>query len=138
MQDKRCLLVDDDLDDREIFIDVLQDIDKEIICHTATNGLEALSFLEKASPLPDFIFLDLNMPVMSGIQFLTEIKRHNKFDAIKIIIYTTSSYEKDIKETQELGANHFLTKPYSTVSLADSILRLLSNKITTYVVKTAV
>ena len=71
-----CFIVDDDEDDREIFAIALQDADKSYKCLTAINGKEALEKLKSDETLiPDFIFLDLNMPFMSGIQFLVEIKK---------------------------------------------------------------
>lgn len=136
MPNKICLLVDDDADDHEIFTEVLKEVDQNITCLTAVNGLQAIKILEKVEQLPDYIFLDLNMPVMSGIQFLTEIKKNETFDKIPVVIYSTSSFHNDIKQTQQLGGTHFLTKPYSIVSLKDALARILSNDVDLFVVST--
>ena len=123
-----CFLIDDDDEDREVFIMALEDVDKVHKCVTAINGKDALQILnENATFIPDFIFLDLNMPIMNGMQCLHEIKRIPRLYSVPVIIYTTSSYEKDISKTKQLGAAHFLTKPYQ-ISRLSKILRNLFQK----------
>lgn len=107
---KKILLVDDDEDDREFFILVLGNIDPSLICETAENGKIAIQVLEK-NELPDIIFLDLNMPVMNGTQFLTQIKQHELFKHIPVIILSTSSDSASIAQAAQLGAMGFITKP---------------------------
>src|SRR5215216_7180747 len=105
-------LADDDADDQEIFKEALSEIDKSIRCLTASSGEEALSKLTGGlKPLPDYIFLDLNMPRMDGLQCLTEIKKIKILKNIPVIIYSTSSAQKDVEETRKLGADYFITKP---------------------------
>lgn len=60
---------------------------------------------------PDVIFLDLNMPLMNGKQFLQEIKRVDDIAGIPVTILSTSSDPHNIAETQKLGATGFITKP---------------------------
>ena len=106
------LIADDDPDDQELFIKALQDIDANCKCVTAFNGQEALSKLEQATAdLPDFIFLDLNMPRLNGKQCLAAIKKNERLNHIPVIIYSTSAHTRDIQETKELGAFSFLQKP---------------------------
>jgi len=107
------LIVDDDPDDLELFIEALFEIHPSIRCHSAANGKDALLMLEnfKKNQLPDYIFLDLNMPGMNGKQCLIEIKKDKVLHEIPVIIYTTSSIEEDVQETRHLGASFFLTKP---------------------------
>ena len=71
---KKLLLVDDDIEDQEIFLSVIEKVSPSIECQTAINGAEALQLLLSKKVHPDVIFLDLNMPLMNGKQFLTEIK----------------------------------------------------------------
>lgn len=118
-----CLLIDDDSDDREIFAIALEDTDKIHKCIAAINGKDALEKLnDDETFIPDFIFLDLNMPLMSGKQFLQKIKKIPRLNHIPVVIYTTSSREKDIEETKQLGATHYLTKP----SRIDTLTKILS------------
>ncbi|WP_082564300.1 response regulator [Flavobacterium sp. Root420] len=77
------------------------------------NGLELLNRLyNKELDIPDIIFLDLNMPVMSGFESLKQIRDDAKFKDIPIIaIYSTSATEDGIKNTFGLGANAYIVKP---------------------------
>jgi CheY-like chemotaxis protein len=108
---KHLLLVDDDEDDREIFLSVLENIAPNISCSTAANGHEALNTLKELDVLPDLVFLDLNMPLMNGRQFLSEIQRHSALRELKVIVLSTSSDKDTISQTRSLGAIDFLTKP---------------------------
>jgi CheY-like chemotaxis protein len=105
------LIVDDDADDKELFMEVIQEINSEIRLLSAADGQEALKVLEQAEQLPDFIFLDLNMPRMDGKECLKRIKSNERLKDIAVIIYSTSKLASDIEETQKLGATFFLTKP---------------------------
>jgi CheY-like chemotaxis protein len=129
MADKiTCLLVDDDEDDREIFCAALEDVNKDFTCISVENGQEALDkLLAENSRLPDFIFLDLNMSVMDGKTFLQEVKSVPRLRDVPVIIYTTSSYSKDIAETKELGASHYMVKPANIDTLTDMLSGLFHN-----------
>ena len=112
MEGMRFLLIDDDREDQELFIDAAKEVDPNIECISVFNGEEALRVLKSnITGLPDYIFLDLNMPVLNGIQCLAEIKKTKSLHDIPIFIYTTSNWTKNEIETRELGANHFFTKP---------------------------
>ncbi|MBU3013051.1 response regulator [Polaribacter vadi] len=75
----------------------------------ANNGLEALSCVEK--DIPSMILLDLNMPDMNGIEFLTIIKEKKDLKHIPVIILTTSSNNDDISECYRLGIAGYVVKP---------------------------
>jgi CheY-like chemotaxis protein len=106
------LLVDDDADDRKLFFEVAKEVDDTINCISAVNADEALLYLnDQTNPLPDFIFLDLRMPGLSGEACLLEIKKEPRLASIPVIVYTTS---KDVGESvrlKQLGAAHFMSKP---------------------------
>ena len=106
------LLVDDDEDDRKLFCEAVGEVDKAIKCIEAVDGQEALLYLsDAANPVPDFIFLDLRMPGLSGQQCLEEIKKDARLASVPVIVYTTS---RDVKESATLkksGAVHFMSKP---------------------------
>ena len=61
--------------------------------------------------LPHIIFLDLNMPVMNGLECLKEVRKFDKYSDISIVIYSTSTSEQDIEDTFLHGANIYITKP---------------------------
>lgn len=113
MSSKRVFfIVDDDIDDQELFIEAVNEVDNDIVCISASNCEEALDMLKnRRITLPDMIFLDLNMPRVNGKQCLAELKRTADLKDIPVVIYSTSSEKRDIEETARLGAVHFLTKP---------------------------
>jgi DNA-binding NtrC family response regulator len=113
MKDRiNILIVDDDADDRELFIDAIKEVDSEIECTTAVDGKQALEQLKNSyNSLPDFIFLDLRMPRFSGKKCLLQIKADERLKSIPVIIYTTSKDVEEAKELRELGAVHFISKP---------------------------
>lgn len=103
--------MDDDVDDLELATSAVQAISKELECFTAKSAESALKQLEAKELQPDLIFLDLNMPIMTGQQFLTEIKKKDPLKNIPVIIFSTSSNPSSIIETKELGAADYIVKP---------------------------
>ena len=105
-------LADDDEDDRLFFTDAFEELKIKTAVNTVNNGKELLDFLNHPETvLPNIIFLDLNMPIMNGIDCLKEIKQNEKFKDIAIAIYSTSSSDKDVENTFVLGANVYIKKP---------------------------
>src|SRR4051812_41958395 len=111
------LIIDDDEDDRELFGIALENADPSIKLIGAARGSDALDMLKNRNVVPDYIFLDLNMPQMSGRECLMELKRQEDLAKIPVIIFSTSSDPRDIKETGQLGAIDFITKPPKTSEL---------------------
>jgi CheY-like chemotaxis protein len=108
------LLVDDDEDDKKLFFEAAKEVDDAIACIAASNGHDALQYLkDTANPLPDYVFLDLRMPGLSGRQCLIEIRKDPRLMAIPVMIYTTSRDVMESIELKELGATHFMSKPVS-------------------------
>lgn len=118
---RTVFLVDDDVDDQEIFALALAEVDDSISCVTARNGMEALEQLKESRWIPDWIFLDLNMPRMNGKQCLKEIKRLQELTHVPVIIYSTSCELRDIEETKALGATAFISKPPRIQELINSL-----------------
>jgi CheY-like chemotaxis protein len=108
------LLVDDDEDDRKLFIAATKEVDNTIACFSAADGTEALAFLrDDRNEVPDFIFLDLRMPGLSGEECLTEIKQEPRLAGVPVIVYTTSRDVRESVKLKQLGAAHFASKPVS-------------------------
>jgi len=105
-------LVDDDADDRKLFFEAVKEVDDTITCIPASSGEEALLYLrDQANPLPDYIFLDLRMPGVSGEECLLEIKKEARLTSIPVIVYTTSRDVRESVRLKQLGAAHFMSKP---------------------------
>jgi CheY-like chemotaxis protein len=111
---KKILLVDDDVEDREIIKDALGDLGYQSVIHFEENGERALSFLEEAydsGTLPSMVVLDLNMPRMNGTQTLRQIKNDDRFKNIPVVIYSTSLNNIERDECLALGAHSYVIKP---------------------------
>jgi CheY-like chemotaxis protein len=112
---RKLLLVDDDADDRKYFMEAVNEIDASIECMIAKDGNQALDLLnDPASPLPDYIFLDLRMPKINGRQCLMQIKSSERLKHIPVIVYTTSREVEESEEMHSIGAVSFITKPTNT------------------------
>jgi CheY-like chemotaxis protein len=110
----RLMIVDDDVDDRTLFVQSVKEIDETIECIVAKDGQEALKLLSQPLfELPNFIFLDLRMPRIGGKRCLIELKKDERLKNIPVVIYTTSREVKESQELKELGAVHFISKPGS-------------------------
>jgi CheY-like chemotaxis protein len=124
---KTCFLVDDDVDDQEIFMAAVSEVDNSIDCVSVDNCEEAIEKLKATHfKTPDFIFLDLNMPRLNGRQCLAELKKIAHLQNVPVIIYSTSSLKKDMEETAQLGADMFLTKPSKFDDLCHALHKVLS------------
>jgi len=122
------LLVDDDADDTALFEEVLQQVDPSIGFRVADNGQDALDMLRSGQePLPDIIFLDLNMPRMDGRQCLAELMRDDALKQIPVIMYTTSSQPRDIAQALQNGALCYITKPASLRELQEILSVIAGN-----------
>lgn len=121
----RFLVVDDDCDDTELFAEAMGSVDASVSCLNASDGKEALDKLKcDAFERPDIIFLDINMPVMNGWEFLSCLKGSEGLKEIPVIMYSTSSKTSDIKTAMSSGALCFFTKPNSFLTLKN-ILRIV-------------
>src|SRR4030095_14758078 len=125
---KILLIVDDDSDDIQLFCEAVAEINETFHCFSAGNGEEALQLLKSTIVKPDFIFLDLNMPRMSGRQCLVNLKKDPDFSHIPVIMYTTSKVDRDVEDSLHLGAVSFITKPNKFDHLVKEISNVLAGK----------
>lgn len=124
------LLVDDDQICNFINRKTLEGIDAINDIHTALNGQQALDLINDyytgTRSLPEVIFLDLNMPLMDGFQFLEVFRQLSLpgIESVKIIVVTSSDNPQDIQRARSLGIEHYLTKPVSNVDLIEIFNKL--------------
>lgn len=124
---KKIILIDDDRDDAELFQEVLYEIDPLIGFEHFEESKEALKILlEKQDHLPDLIFLDINMPLVSGWQCLAEFKKTDHLKKVPVIMFTTSSQPKEKETAKQLGADGFISKPSEYTTLKKLLLSVLS------------
>jgi CheY-like chemotaxis protein len=105
------LLADDDEDDRHLFREVILKINDLICFECVEDGSQLLEKLSHFLLLPDYIFLDLNMPCKTGHECLLDIRGQHDLKNIPVIIYSTSSRPEDINSTYSNGANLYIKKP---------------------------
>ncbi len=94
---------------------------------TARDGEEALKLLQKMKP--DIMFLDVMMPKCSGYEVLRRIRENPEFDSIYIIMLSAKSQERDREKSLALGANEFMTKPFSPSRILQRIQEILTNMV---------
>jgi CheY-like chemotaxis protein len=120
------LYAEDDPEDAEVFREALKSIDTSIGCIVARDGIEALQVLENSIVLPDFIFLDVNMPILGGRECLIRIRGNKTYSDIPVIMYTTSNRANDIKDFKSLGATEYFIKPNTFSDLYNYLKNVLS------------
>ena len=106
-------LAEDDVDDREMFVEAISELGITIEILQFENGIDLMDALFTADILPRIIFLDLRMPLMSGFECLTDIRNFRKFDGIKVIVYSSAYHQREVKQLRNDGANGYLQKPNS-------------------------
>jgi CheY-like chemotaxis protein len=125
---KTVFIVDDDPDDRQFVLDALLENDNSFEYVPINSAEQLLTDLNNnASKIPDLILLDLNMPGIMGLQALKEIRNNKSLRYIPIVVFTTSTLEKDRKLSYEYGANCFLTKTHSykkMITIANALINL--------------
>jgi CheY-like chemotaxis protein len=104
---------DDDDEDLVLFTDVVKEIDSKFECITCLSSEDALNMLSKGDLKPDIIFLDINMPRLSGIELLAWLRRQHSYVDIPIIMYSTSINDREVRYCHELGAVRVLPKLFN-------------------------
>lgn len=123
------LLVDDDGDDRHLFTEAAGLIQPQITCYVSENGKQAIELLSDLSKqLPHVIFLDVNMPVMNGWNCLKELKSNERLKDIPVIMYSTTSHQREVDIACEMGAHCFCVKP-EKFTLLKQILEVINKNI---------
>ena len=124
------LLVDDDPDDQLLFKEALKEADTLVLCLTACNGIDALEKLNCVTvPIPDLIFMDVNMPRMNGIDCLKEMQRNVLLKDIPVIMYSTSCSPAYQKECFDNGAVFYMEKPNDFIKLCNTLQDIVINGI---------
>ena len=120
----RVLLVEDNEINREIAQTLLER--EKIIGETAVEGKEAVEAFEKSDlGYYDAILMDIQMPVMDGLEATRTIRKLNKADAktIRIIAMSANAFESDIKASIDAGMNAHLTKPIEMEKVLEEIAK---------------
>lgn len=122
-------LADGDSDDRDFFADAMLEIDRNVILKQAQDGMHLMDNLLtlSRSDLPEFIFLDINMPGKSGLECLEEIRSsEGGLKEVNVVMLSTSSDPENIQKALDLGATCYAVKPSSFEKLKSLLEEVLS------------
>ncbi|WP_276166089.1 response regulator [Zobellia alginiliquefaciens] len=118
--------IDDDEDDRMLFQEAIEELFPKLPLESYESGTSFLQRLSNdISNLPKLIFVDLNMPVVSGEECLKHIRKNTHFSQIPVVIYSTSSSREDHSKCLNLGANMFVTKSRSYEDLKKQLKEIV-------------
>lgn len=121
---KKILIVDDEEDIVNLTEKFLQLENFKTL--TCSNGIDALTIIEKKHEDITLVLLDIMLPGMDGYEILTEIK--SKYPNILVVLFTVKNFFKDIKKGKELGADGYLVKAISGNEIINYIKNLLERK----------
>jgi CheY-like chemotaxis protein len=108
------LIADDDQEDRYLLHTAFEEIGRSNDIYLVENGLQVFSYLENSiaqTNMPALIVLDLNMPILNGMETLSRLKAHSLYKNIPVIMFTTSIHEVEKARCLEIGAADFIKKP---------------------------
>tara|TARA_B100000405_G_scaffold185159_1_gene129504 strand:- start:290 stop:712 length:423 start_codon:yes stop_codon:yes gene_type:complete len=122
-------VADDDVEDQEMITMAFKAAGVYEDLRFVNDGVELLDYLHHAgsfegevdAPRPDLILLDLNMPRLDGHGALRQIKSDESLSDIPVIVFTTSTSEKDVEETYRQGAQSYVIKPFSFTDLVTKV-----------------
>lgn len=103
-------LVDDDPDDQYLVTKIVASIRGDIEIRCLDSGADFFSCLDVSNEIPDLVLLDLNMPIMGGLDVLDNLQAQKKLNLIPTVVFSTSQSEHDITEAYSKGARSFLSK----------------------------
>ena len=109
---KNIWLADDDIDDCEVFEDVIKQILPTASVTIVPNGEKLMKLLTPATS-PDILFLDINMPLKDGLSCLVEIRLQRHFSNLPIVMFSSANQSKIIDQSYNYGANLYYSKPAS-------------------------
>lgn len=126
MKSAHILLVEDNEGDIFLTLEALKESKIENKVSIARDGQEALDFIFKTNGFeqqttPDLIILDVNLPKKSGHEVLLELKQHDNYKKIPVVILSTSSSKKDIDLSYQNYANCYITKPAEVADFLKTI-----------------
>ncbi len=125
------LLIEDSKSDKELIMRLLKNHITDKV-FTVKDGEEALEYIfaygryieRDINLFPRTVFLDLKLPKVNGIEVLKKIKSDERTKSIPVVIFTSSSGEKDMNESYRLGANSFVIKPINSEEFNRTVLEI--------------
>lgn len=125
---RNILLIDDDIDDADMFIEAINSLDENVTCLAETNPVKALEFLKSTKILPDLIFLDYNMPVLNGSEFIEKMRGDDKLKSIAVIVYSSYSQNAAAQLSIINDTERYISKPNSFTELTALLRNILEEQ----------
>ena len=120
------MLAEDDEDDILFFREAINSLNLNCELAVVNNGESAVSYFMENPLLPDFVFLDINMPRMNGIEALKAIKSAHPSNDVHVIMLSTSMSEPMVEQSYRFGASIYIQKPTSFNDLKEYVLFCLT------------
>ena len=114
----QALIIDDSRPIRRIESDILKELGFETT--DAANGKQALEMLQ-ASPVPDVVLVDWNMPEMDGLEFIRSVRGDDRYSDMVVLMVTTETESDQMLRALSAGADEYLMKPFQKEGLIDKL-----------------
>src|SRR5690348_11232383 len=125
----KIFIIDDNEDFVLLFCQAVAKSHGECQCLSAENGYNALRQLKFMLPtVPDFIFVEVKMPIMNGHEIVAELKKINPLSTVPIIMYTAQTSPEDEAKAKANGVSGFYSKPNSSEKINELITQVLKMK----------
>jgi len=129
-QSGHVLLIEDNQDDIDLTLRALRlnDVDNEVV--VVRDGAAAVDYLlrsDRAGPgdsLPRLVLLDINLPKVSGLDVLRRLRENERTRVLPIVMLSTSSHDRDVRESYASGANSYIVKPVSFGEFTETVRQL--------------
>ena len=132
MVKKKILFIDDNTAIQDIVKQTFDSLRRNMVLASALTAEEGLDLLNEADcTLPDLILLDLNLPAMSGAEFLEKIKQDKKLQEIPVIVLTATEDENELQKLLDIGALKCYSKPYDFYSFTSLVENIIEEQILT-------
>ena len=122
---RKIFLIDDDFDDQDFFSIAVKKLNELNECVFAADGEYGLEMIHEDENFnPDYIFIDYNMPRMTGLECLEKIRRIERFRDTMVYMYSTTDNKSTMEDAKRMGATGFIVKPSSLQVLVE-ILKVI-------------
>lgn len=124
------LLVEDNEADAELALRAFRRRKVSNPVYVARDGAEALDYVQRRgafaedAPVPGLILLDLRIPKVDGLEVLRELKQHEVYRNIPVVVLTTSAEDRDVRRSYELGAASYIVKPVEFEKFQEVVERI--------------
>lgn len=121
---RSILLIEDNPMDADLTRRAFASRKPPCVLEVARDGQEALDLVarwEGGHPVPSVVLLDINLPKVSGLEVLKQLRSHPRFGRVPVVVLTTSAEDRDVQAAYALGANSYIVKPVNFDSFIEVV-----------------